>query len=168
MRRELTLTVCPISNVYVTDSLKALEIRRMLKMGMRATVNSDDPAYFPGYMTENLIATHEAAELERDQIVQLAINAFEGSWLPVQEKNSLLRQLDSYVALSSRSPGDRLKSEADDPPHGWYRSSVNTRGFSHFVTSMTAPVASGWSDGRVGLAPTEERRLSTAHTQRRR
>ncbi len=41
-----------------------------------------------------------------------------------------------------------------------------TRGFSHFVTSMTAPVASGWSDScRVGLAPTEERRLSTAHTQ---
>ncbi len=41
-----------------------------------------------------------------------------------------------------------------------------TEGFSHFITSMTAPVASGWSDScRVGLAPTEERRLSTAHTQ---
>ncbi len=40
-----------------------------------------------------------------------------------------------------------------------------TDGFSYFVTSMTAPVASGWSDGRVGLAPTEKRRLTTAHTQ---
>ncbi len=42
-----------------------------------------------------------------------------------------------------------------------------TRGFSYFVTSMTAPVASGWSDGRVGLAPTGKRRLTTAHTRRR-
>ena len=70
----------------------------MLEKGMRATVNSDDPAYFPGYMTENLIATQEAAALERGQVVQLAINAFKASWLPVQEKDALLRQLDDYIA----------------------------------------------------------------------
>jgi hypothetical protein len=40
-----------------------------------------------------------------------------------------------------------------------------TEGFSHFVTPMTAPVVSGWSDGRVGLAPTEKRRFTTAHTR---
>ena len=98
MRRGLALTVCPISNGYVTDSLKAVEVRRMLEKGMRATVNSDDPAYFPGYMNENLIATQEAAGLGRDQIIQLAANAFEASWLAPQEKRALRGRLDRYVA----------------------------------------------------------------------
>ena len=53
-RRGLGLTVCPISNSYVAGGLKARELKRMLDDGMRATVNSDDPAYFPGYMNENL------------------------------------------------------------------------------------------------------------------
>ena len=102
MRRGLALTVCPISNSYVTDGLKALEIRRMLEKGMRATVNSDDPAYFPGYMNENLIATQEAADLSRDQIVQLAVNAFEASWLPPEEKRALRGRLDRFVASQAR------------------------------------------------------------------
>jgi adenosine deaminase len=98
MRRGLALTVCPISNGYITGSLKALEVRRMLELGMRATVNSDDPAYFPGYMSENLVATQEAADLSRDQIVRLAVNAFEASWLPAEEKRALRSRLDGYVA----------------------------------------------------------------------
>ena len=98
VRRGLALTVCPISNSYVTDGLKALEVRRMLEKGMRATVNSDDPAYFPGYMNENLIATQVAAELSRDQIVQLAVNAFEASWLAAAEKRALRGRLDRFVA----------------------------------------------------------------------
>ena len=98
MRRGLALTVCPISNNYITGSLKAVEVRRMLEMGMRATVNSDDPAYFPGYMNENLVATQEAADLTRDQIVSLAVNAFEASWLPAEEKRALRGRLDRYVA----------------------------------------------------------------------
>ena len=55
-RRGLGLTVCPISNSYVTDGLKASEIKALLEHGVRATINSDDPAYFPGYMNENLLA----------------------------------------------------------------------------------------------------------------
>ena len=98
MRRGLALTICPISNSYITGSLKALEVRHMLEMGMRATVNSDDPAYFPGYMNENLVATQEAADLTRDQIVRLAVNAFEASWLPAEEKRALRGRLDRYVA----------------------------------------------------------------------
>ena len=98
MRRGLALTVCPISNSYVTDSLKAMEVRRMLNKGMRVTVNSDDPAYFPGYMNENLVATQEAAALTREQIVQLVGNAFEASWLPPEDKRALCGPLDRYVA----------------------------------------------------------------------
>jgi len=96
--RNLVLTVCPISNGYVTDSLKAVEVRTMLEKGMRATVNSDDPAYFPGYMTENLIATQKAAKLSREQIVQLVRNAFEGSWLPDADKARHLQSLQAYTA----------------------------------------------------------------------
>lgn len=96
-RRGLALTVCPISNSYVTDGLKAREIRRMLELGLRATVNSDDPAYFPGYMNENLIATQEAAGLDRDQVVQLVTNAFEASWQTRAERDALLARLDGYV-----------------------------------------------------------------------
>ena len=98
VRRGLALTVCPISNRYITGSLKALEVRRMLELGMKATVNSDDPAYFPGYMNENLVATQEAADLSRDQIVRLAANAFEASWLPAEEKRALRSRLDGYIA----------------------------------------------------------------------
>ena len=101
MRRGLALTVCPISNDCVTGSPKALEIRRMLEMGMRATVNSDDPAYFGGYVNENLVATQEAADLSRDQIVRLVANAFEASWLPADEMRALRGRLDDYVASSA-------------------------------------------------------------------
>ena len=97
-RRDLALTVCPISNKCITGSLKALEVRRMLEKGMRATVNSDDPAYFLGYIYENLVATQEEADLTRDQVVRLAANAFEASWLPPEEKRVLRGRLDGYAA----------------------------------------------------------------------
>ena len=60
-RRGLGLTVCPISNGYVAGGLKARELKTMLDHGMRATVNSDDPAYFPGYVNENLAAAQAEA-----------------------------------------------------------------------------------------------------------
>ena len=60
-RRGLGLTVCPISNGFVTDGLKAEEIKRLLDGGVRATINSDDPAYFNGYMTENFVAVQAAS-----------------------------------------------------------------------------------------------------------
>jgi adenosine deaminase len=75
----------------------AMEIKTMLEKGMRATVNSDDPAYFPGYMTENLIATQEAADLSQHQVAQLIKNAFEGSWLPMTAKRDLMGKLESYL-----------------------------------------------------------------------
>ena len=103
VRRGLALTVCPISNRYVTDGLKAGEVRRMLAKDMRATVNSDDPAYFPGYMNENLVAVQEAADLTRAQLVQLAVNAFEASWAPPEEKRALRGRLDGYVASRQES-----------------------------------------------------------------
>jgi len=95
-RRGIGLTVCPISNGYVTDDLKAAEIATLLDRGVRVTVNSDDPAYFPGYMNENLVAVQEAVGLTRDQLVQLARNAFTIAWLDDAGKARYLATLETY------------------------------------------------------------------------
>jgi len=97
-KRGLALTVCPISNRYVATDLKAKQIAKMLDLGLKVTVNSDDPAYFPGYMNENLIATQQAVDLSREQMLQLAVNAIEGSWLSQDERAPYLADLKNYVA----------------------------------------------------------------------
>ena len=97
-RRGLGLTVCPISNSYVTDGLKAGEFRRLLDRGVLVTVNSDDPAYFPGYVNENLIALQEAADLTPGEIVQVAKNAFAISWLGEDDRNRYLDAIERYAA----------------------------------------------------------------------
>jgi adenine deaminase len=99
-RRRLGLTVCPISNGYVTDGLKAREVKMLLDHGVRATVNSDDPAYFSGYMNENFVALQEAVHLTRDEIVQLARNAFTVSWLAPEDRSRYLDTLKEYAASS--------------------------------------------------------------------
>lgn len=99
-RRGLGLTVCPISNGYVTDGLKAAEIKTLLDEGVRVTVNSDDPAYFPGYMNENLLAVQEAVGLTRDEVVQLIRNAFAIAWLGDEERAGYLAAVDAYAAGS--------------------------------------------------------------------
>lgn len=94
--RGLGLTVCPISNGFVTDGLKASEIKTMLDRGMCVTINSDDPAYFPGYMNENLLAVQAAANLTRDESVQLVRNAFTVSWLAAEDRDRYLDALEAY------------------------------------------------------------------------
>jgi adenine deaminase len=96
--RRLGLTVCPISNSYVTDGLKAGEIKSLLDAGVRATINSDDPAYFPGYMNENFIALGEAVPITREEVVQLARNAFTVGWLAPEERDQYIDSLGAYVA----------------------------------------------------------------------
>jgi len=97
-RRGLGLTVCPISNSFVSDGLKANEIKVMLDRAMQVTVNSDDPAYFPGYANENLKAVQEAVSLTRDEVVQLARNAFAVAWLTQEERDRYLDALGRYAA----------------------------------------------------------------------
>ena len=96
-RRGLGLTVCPISNSYVAGGLKERELKQMLDGGLRATVNSDDPAYFPGYVNENLGAVGAAAGLEQDELLQLARNSFEIAWLGESERARYLAALDEYA-----------------------------------------------------------------------
>jgi adenosine deaminase len=95
-RRSLALTVCPISNGYVTDGTKSEAIAAMLKQGMRVTVNSDDPVYFPGYITENLVQVQKDVDLGKPELVQLTNNAFESAWLPRATRDRYLAELGSY------------------------------------------------------------------------
>jgi adenine deaminase len=92
------LTVCPISNSYVSDGLKAHEIKEMLERSVRVTVNSDDPAYFPGYISENLAAVAEAVNLTKRELAQLERNAFTIAWITDDERAAYLRNLDAYAA----------------------------------------------------------------------
>jgi adenine deaminase len=97
-RRGIGLTVCPISNRWVAGDLKASQIKRMLDLGLRVTVNSDDPAYFGGYVTDNLIAAQEAAGLTEAELLRLQRNAIEIAWLPAPVSDQLLAGLDRYAA----------------------------------------------------------------------
>ncbi|MBT8216222.1 MAG: adenosine deaminase, partial [Acidimicrobiia bacterium] len=98
VRRDMALTVCPISNRYVTDGTKAAQIKDLLDRGVRVTVNSDDPAYFPGYMLENLVVLQEEAGLSRKDLVRLSRNAFGAAWLDDDRKAGFLESLDAFVA----------------------------------------------------------------------
>jgi adenosine deaminase len=85
---KMSLTVCPLSNLRlaVVDDLSEHPIRKMLALGLNACINSDDPAYFGGYMNENFNALIDETGLTRDEIFQLTINGFESSFLTPDEK----------------------------------------------------------------------------------
>lgn len=95
--RGLGLTVCPVSNRFVVQNLTAAEIKRMLQLGMRATINSDDPAYFRAYVNENLVALHEDGGVTRDEIVQLVKNSFVVAWVDDELRSQYLAQVDEYL-----------------------------------------------------------------------
>jgi adenosine deaminase len=94
-----TLTVCPLSNLKlcVVDDLKIHPLKRMLGLGLQATVNSDDPAYFGGYLAENWIQTAAAVGLTRGELVTLAKHSFTGSFLTPAEIAPHLAAIDGYA-----------------------------------------------------------------------
>ena len=96
---QMALTVCPLSNLRlcVVDDMKHHPLRRMLQAGLRATVNSDDPAYFGGYMTENYMAVATALDLSREEVVTLGRNAYLGSFLDVPDRDSALAAFERFV-----------------------------------------------------------------------
>lgn len=98
--QQVPLTVCPLSNVKlcVFDSIEKHNLKALLDMGLCATVNSDDPAYFGGYVTENFLAVQQGLDLSRDEIYRLARNSFEATFLSRQEKQRLLEELDDFMA----------------------------------------------------------------------
>ena len=99
VRRRIPLTVCPLSNVKlrVVDDIRDHPLKRMLNLGLFVTVNSDDPAYFGGYVNENYIAVAEALGLTREELGQLARNSFEASLLHAEVKSALMAEVDAVM-----------------------------------------------------------------------
>lgn len=95
--RNLALTVCPISNRYVTGSLTVDEIKTMLNKGMRVMINSDDPSYMQAYLNENLIELVEVGGFTREEIAQLAKNSFLATWLSDDEKAHYLAKVRAFA-----------------------------------------------------------------------
>ena len=96
--KGIGFTCCPVSNSFVTADMKADEIVSLLHEGVRVTVNSDDPAYFGGYMTENYEALATHAGLSADEVLALARNAFEVAWLTPRARDAYLAELDAHAA----------------------------------------------------------------------
>jgi adenine deaminase len=93
------LTVCPLSNLKlkVVKDLKKHPLRRMLEKGLLVTVNSDDPAYFGGYVNENYLAIANALSLSKEEVIKLAKNSFTASFLDNEEKHLMYCKIEKYV-----------------------------------------------------------------------
>jgi len=99
-REKMPLTVCPLSNLKlcVVDDMAKHNLARLLRAGLAVTINSDDPAYFGGYMNDNYLAVAAALSLSRGEIVQLARNGIDASFLPAADKGRLTAELDQYAS----------------------------------------------------------------------
>jgi adenosine deaminase len=95
VRSQVPLTMCPLSNVKlkVFDRMEDHNLKRLLDLGVKVTVNSDDPAYFGGYILDNYVAVAEGLDLSRSDLVRIARNAIEASFLSEADKAKLLTEL---------------------------------------------------------------------------
>lgn len=101
-RERIALTVCPLSNVKlrVFDKMEQHNLLQLLDAGLAATVNSDDPAYFGGYMNDNFIATFDALPLGLSHAQRLARNSFSAAFLPAAQKQHYLDEVDAFFAAA--------------------------------------------------------------------
>lgn len=96
IKEKIPLTVCPLSNVKlrVFKTMKAHTLKKLLDLGVMVTVNSDDPAYFGGYLNQNFIETQRALELSQKDLYQLAKNSFVASFLEEKTRANYLAELE--------------------------------------------------------------------------
>ncbi|MGV8095722.1 MAG: adenosine deaminase [Mangrovibacterium sp.] len=98
VQRQIPLTVCPLSNISlcVVDDIKKHPLKKLMDRGLLVTVNSDDPAYFGGYINENFLAVAEALQLTRTDLSQLAKNSIKASLLSEKEKANHFAAIEKY------------------------------------------------------------------------
>ncbi|WP_206951594.1 adenosine deaminase [Trinickia acidisoli] len=103
---RIALTVCPLSNVKlrVFDDMKQHTLKQLLAQGIAVTVNSDDPAYFGGYVNANYFATAEALELNEQEVYTIIRNGFEASFVSPAEREALIGKLDAYWERPTLTP----------------------------------------------------------------
>jgi adenosine deaminase len=99
--RRIPLTVCPLSNLRlkVVSDLVDHPLRAMMAAGLHVTINSDDPAYFGGYVTENLLACCQALDLTIPEIVQLVRNGIDAAFITPDRRDDLIVQLERYMTM---------------------------------------------------------------------
>ncbi len=99
VRDQVTFTVCPLSNLRlcVIERIEDNPVKRMLELGLKATVNADDPSYFGGYINDNFRAVAQALDLSPEQIVQLARNSFTGSFLSPADQAPYLDEISEIA-----------------------------------------------------------------------
>ncbi|MCW0243891.1 adenosine deaminase family protein [Campylobacter lari] len=97
-KSQIPLTICPLSNIKlkVFQNMQEHNILKLLKQNLCVCVNSDDPAYFGGYILENFIALDETFKLSKDEVKKLCINAVNASFLNINEKEKLVKQIKAY------------------------------------------------------------------------
>jgi adenosine deaminase len=98
---QMALTVCPLSNtkLCVVDDMQHHPLPQMLEAGIKVTINSDDPAYFGGYLNENYQAISGILGDDMELLAQLARNSFSASFLEASRRDSLLAEVDAYMQL---------------------------------------------------------------------
>ncbi|NUW66802.1 adenosine deaminase [Vibrio coralliilyticus] len=98
---RMPLTVCPLSNtkLKVFEEMKQHNVVDLLRQGLCVTINSDDPAYFGGYMTDNFLAVADSHMLTQEELAQFSRNAIEASFISDSEKQRLMSQLDEFVDM---------------------------------------------------------------------
>lgn len=103
VKRDIALTVCPLSNtaLQVVDDLKNHPLKKMLDLGLKVTVNSDDPAYFGGQINQNFIEIQKALQLTKQDLFELAKNSFQYSLLDSTTKVKYITELESYYKLNN-------------------------------------------------------------------
>ncbi len=102
-REGIPLTMCPLSNVRlrVFDRLEDHNLARLMEAGVKVTINSDDPAFFGGYVGTNYVETAAALGLTRADLIGLARNSLEATFLPADEKEALVAELDAYAGADA-------------------------------------------------------------------
>ena len=96
---EIPLTSCPLSNLKlkVIQKMEDHPLKEMIDRGIKVTINSDDPAYFGGYLNDNFIAVADALNLTKEEIVQLVKNSFEASFISDGEKRNFLKRVEEFL-----------------------------------------------------------------------
>ena len=102
--KQIPLTVCPLSNVKlnVFDSMTEHNLKELLSQGICVTINSDDPAYFGGYVAENYQAAQSGLDLTKQELYQIAKNSFQASFLTPEAKLKLIAELEDYCRVAQK------------------------------------------------------------------
>ncbi|MDG2114566.1 MAG: adenosine deaminase, partial [Actinomycetota bacterium] len=100
LAERVPLTMCPLSNLElgVVSRLEDHNLARLMRQGLTVTINSDDPAYFGGYIADNYVAAARALRLSRAELVQLARNSFEAAFVDPVQRDAWLAEIDDYLA----------------------------------------------------------------------